>query len=600
MPDDPRAQVMDGSAATREALAVGNLQLAIGHVGRALSVDPGQREWRALLDEIIGRADDPLALAPLAEGGETDLVTAALRAYILAARGDHGAALLLLTQVARARPDVPFLLWGTEWVTALTVAELPLDVAGGIVVHLMRLVTAVPAPAPPDDPRRTTIEHANRILDRFRQLYPQQALFWYVGSMIARRLGQAEAGVALAATAYRLEANFSTCTGLANALRDASRIDEAAARYREALGFEPTDVAAWTDLGDMMLAAGRLREALEAYGRVLAREPTNAWALASTHFARWRQDGDPIAREALLRARAVGGERARVLADAIDRPVPYVNVLPPPRDPSAAGLLEVLEAVQERPRNEGGTVTVSSPQIESPSLLLAWDLALARLDESRLQLELTVEQVQDPDPRRPRGPVDFVLWRFDGVVPEAAVAPPAATVADEVAALAREPFHLELWEPVAQAVGARLGVAAVPDLLAAMVHPPPPEADWPVADWLQRVQLAAALLVAHVEPGWAGSTRRRALVALALGPVDWTVTAAIVALTRLAARDAAIRADVLPLFAALEAVVSATAYTCYAAPLAHCWLQLEPDAATRDRLLAWLARLRDEEAARGD
>jgi hypothetical protein len=75
-----------------------------------------------------------------------------------------------------------------------------------------------------------------------------------------------------------------------------------------------------------------------------------------------------------------------------------------------------------------------------------------------------------------------------------------------------------------------------------MVYPPPAPEDVEPWDWYLRVQVAAALIASHLgdEP-WAESPRRILLEAVLDGPVDWTSTAAVIALLDVARRDEAAR-----------------------------------------------------------
>jgi hypothetical protein len=49
--------------------------------------------------------------------------------------------------------------------------------------------------------------------------------------------------------------------------------------------------------------------------------------------------------------------------------------------------------------------------------------------------------------------------------------------------------------------------------------------------WIWSVQVAAAFVIAQLEADWEGSFRKEALFSLVNGPMDWTVNAAIIALT---------------------------------------------------------------------
>jgi hypothetical protein len=103
-----------------------------------------------------------------------------------------------------------------------------------------------------------------------------------------------------------------------------------------------------------------------------------------------------------------------------------------------------------------------------------------------------------------------------------------------VTRIARTPYHLDRWSELAKQ-DARASNLTPEHALAALVHPPPregPETPW---DFRFRAQVAAALLLAHA------SDRSRAdpvevLSDIVDGPIDWTTSAAIIALLDVARR----------------------------------------------------------------
>jgi tetratricopeptide (TPR) repeat protein len=112
------------------------------------------------------------------------------------------------------------------------------------------------------------------------------------------------------------------------------------------------------------------------------------------------------------------------------------------------------------------------------------------------------------------------------------------------------------------------------------------------AGWVYRVQVAAALVLAHLDGGWEDSLRRKALLSLANGPVDWTVDAALVALSALAREEEDAAAEVVRLFRELRKAAPADGLICYHGALLWCSLRL-PDLEDeerddlRRRLRAW-------------
>src|SRR5207302_749651 len=86
---------------------------------------------------------------------------------------------------------------------------------------------------------------------------------------------------------------------------------------------------------------------------------------------------------------------------------PYVDFLPCPRE---ATLNVARQALQQK--HQIMEVGVSS--MESPSTRLAMELALGL---PRGSMKVGVAQIQTPDPRVPRVPVKYLLWRYEGTDP---------------------------------------------------------------------------------------------------------------------------------------------------------------------------------------
>ena len=103
--------------------------------------NPANHEWLGVLVDIANRSPDPLALVSL-DSGHADFVTAATRAYILAAREQHQEALALVAQVAETRPDISYLQWASWWLQQGNVAQsLAYDfIAGELMSPLLKMV----------------------------------------------------------------------------------------------------------------------------------------------------------------------------------------------------------------------------------------------------------------------------------------------------------------------------------------------------------------------------------------------------------------------------------------------------------------------------
>lgn len=269
----------------------------------------------------------------------------------------------------------------------------------------------------------------------------------------------------------------------------------------------------------------------------------------------------------------------------------FVDYHPGPGDATAHFADETMARAAGDPQGANGdTVTVTVSHLESPSVQTAWRLRMAELGIS-LTLQTFFEAVQSPDPRVPKGQVDFVVWSYEGTTAQPAVGAPDPRAAEAVAAIAAQRYHLPTWGDAAMATARQFGDAWAQHLLATMLHPPPAPDHVHPLDWVPRIQVAAALVVAMTPNGY------RVLQSLALGPVDWCVDAAIVALSELARRNPAALASVEQLFGYLRAQIPKEGFTCYAYPLACTWLRLVPAGDPRAAELdAWRQRiLRGEE-----
>jgi len=580
----------------RQALAENDLGHAVHHLSGALISDPANNEWLGVLHEIIDRAEDPLALVPI-DGGDADFATAAIRAYILAQRGAYQDALSLIVQVAETRPDVPYLQWASWWLQQSGLAQsLPLHfVAGVMATGFLKMVSGCPSPMKEGDPRILNTQIAEYFCGVFRELHPKDSFLYFAGSVLSRRLGKFDEALALAQHAHEIEPSWRTCIGIANAFRDMGRTDDAVVHFRHALTHDPSDLSARLDIGETLLESERWQEAIAAFQECLEREPENLTAKACIHYASYKSSGNPEDRAALVKMRAGGGDNYRAcdLADEIDPPVAYVNYLPRCGDASTNAVRSIFEQMYDNPaEHHGSTVTIKESHIESPSVVAAFHLQM-EMWGPQVGLEWEIGTVQQPDPRVPKAQVDFQLWTFDGVQPRANAAKPDPAVAQEIYELAEEAFHLEYWEPKAKEIAARLGPKALQSLLGMMVHPPrPPDSDWRVLIWVQRVQVAAALIIAYLDSDWEGSQRKRTLYSLLYGPVDWTVDAAIIALGCLARRDAAIRQEVEQAFGWLRGQIATEGFTCFEYPLVSTWLSFGGhDEARKADLEQWQDRV---------
>lgn len=601
MAQDPRQGSPDQDVAlARQALAQRDLKHALHHIGCALTHDPMHRERMQLLSEIIAAAPDPMALVEL--DGDVSFVDAANRSYVLAWMRRWSEAMDLITDVAEIRPDIPYMLWCEWWMSQPGVlASIPLsELISGIVVDILKIASKCPTPIPDDDPRKPTLESGARILSAIRAAHPGEGMLWFGSSMVARRVGATGDALTFAQHAYQIDPSWKSAIGVANALRDGKRLDEAAQWFARARQHDGKDVSAFLDCGDMMLEAERLDDAAKQYEGALAIEEDHPWATASMTYLRYLRNRDPASKLALLRLTEAEpvNHRAKELYGKLDPPRLYVNRLPHPADASANALNDIFEEMYDNPAaHHGSTVKLQLTHVESPSVVAAFWLQM-EMWGPQVGFDYQVDQVQVPDPRLPKTQVPYTLWRWDGTQPRPAVERPDFRTVTTVHGLASEPFALDVWEPLATQAAAKLGgAAAIGPLLATMVFPPrPPNSSWRVLPWVQRAQVAAALIIASSDPHtpWQGSQRQQALYSLLYGPSDWTTSAGIVALGALARRDPTIRAEAIQAFGWLFQQIPKDGFCPWELALVVTWLSFDGlDDVTRRRLEDYKARIFD-------
>lgn len=207
--------------------------------------------------------------------------------------------------------------------------------------------------------------------------------------------------------------------------------------------------------------------------------------------------------------------------------LPYIHYLPEPKEASIQIAAKIADDLEQSPMDGEITVTLSS--LEPPSIRLVFDL-LFRAYNSECRVGWEIERIPEPDPRQSEVP--FRLWEYNETVPRPAVPPPAPELQAACATLALAPFQiLSNWEQAADLIEP-FNEESIPELLAVMVYPPPVQDGIDAWHWLQRIQLAAAQLVAAIEIREGIDPADSQLLWLLQGPIDWSVDAAIIMLTQ--------------------------------------------------------------------
>ncbi len=571
LPDDPDELAYAGDQGehaelAREALQAGDLRRSIYHL--ALVGDPEHKEWLALLDQwIVAAGPRALELVPLYDKeyfttlqasqrlmqtgntpghrmevipvvGKNYHTKVAVHAYILVAQGRIKEGVQLLLQLMQVKPEIPYITWLTRWQNRQDFIDAldPTKVAA----IAMQSIRKYPGNYLFSQEAR---EDLSRYLPLLRTSYlmlaqqPADERFLTTAFAYAAVLRKTGAFEEAAGVARTLPASYQTRVSLAMAEETLGNLEASIAAYREALTFDPNDVAVRNDLGTLYLIQGKLDEALALYEESARLDPTDPYQQAHAHIAYLRYLQAPSSEQLLdLQKLARSQETARKLLYLLQ--VPYAGKLPEPGE-ALINLMRTIKtkrAAGEARMPADGKVKAGLSSLEAPSAHLA---ARRMLDSWGFSFELAVSDVYIPDPRLPLRPVEYQIWRYHEYDPEPAVPAPDPAIAEQISEVAQTPYILLRWYAQAHTLGQRLGEAALRDLLGAMVHPPTTPASWDEWDWITAVQIASALTIASLgdDTAWEGSRRKAALTSLIYGPTDWSGAAALIALAVLAGQN---------------------------------------------------------------
>lgn len=298
-------------ALARRALDEGDIKHAAHHVACALGEDANDDDALAFADDLLSRVDDPLALASLGDG-EASYAIVAFRGLVLARLGELAEAIDLVLQVVAVRPDVDYMAWVERWTRddRALVGIDPIRLAASV-KRLADGLLSSPSAAPYTN---ATFDRVHDWLVELRARLPADSALAMMHAIMLRRAGRLEDALGVARAAHTAGPDYRTAIAVAGACRALRDLDGAVAAFEDASRFDPTDVAAILDVGDIRLEQARFDDALAAYHRALELEPDNAWAVPSALYAEVRL-GRPDARAKLhaYAARNPGNQRAAEL-----------------------------------------------------------------------------------------------------------------------------------------------------------------------------------------------------------------------------------------------------------------------------------------------
>ena len=561
----------------------GELLTAMLYASDALMLFPNAREYLDLVDEIALGAHDPLSVVPVASGA-VHVATAAARARILMMQQNLGDALDLLGAVVDAAPDLAYLDWARRWLQPHVIQSLGFErLFSAVGRPSLRLALAVPVPPRPTDPRLSNLAAGAEIFALLRQQFPNEAPLFYGEALIRRRLGDPGRTMAVASEGVqRFPSEWRMQTAMAMACRDAQRPDESLHYARAAMQLDPEDNSPLHDAAWAFYEAGRAPDAAGLFQELLQRQPDYPGGKAAFHYSRFKAFGSEEDKQALvrLREREWWDEHTRDLANEIDRVQPYYNYLPGPGEATAAGARHVTRELAAVFRCCGRGASIGydliSAFVESPSVALAFDVAIRNLGGAGATLNVEVENVQQPDPRADKAPATFRVWNYDGFKAKKQYPEAHPQAQQGIAYVADQTFRQEIWQSAAQQVAAQSGPDWVHAFMAVLTDPPAPpdHGQFDGFIWTYRCQVATAVVLSHLGP-WESGPGRAAIYSLLYGPSDWVTSAGLIALAWLARANPALRPEAEGVFQWLRGRLPPQGFSCWEAPLVNLWLGLE-------------------------
>jgi tetratricopeptide (TPR) repeat protein len=552
----------------RGELEVGqSLQHGASHLANLLTYDPGNPEWVELLEKYLAAAGpDSESLIP--RGDKLYFGTEAMRAYIWHKQGRLNDAIDLLAQVTHAKSDARYLeAWGLSWLEPPGAIESVPEQAG---LRLFALVlNRFPEARLSPLPRLREMERWARLGERFAGQQRGGGMAVMLRAGLLRKAGLFEEARAIVRAALDRSPDWHSATALGLILREQGDWEEAEKAFRLALRLDPSDLSARLEAGDMFFERQEWQHALGWYEDALGKERRQPWAQPSALFCRWKLTNDERHLRDLVGLAKGQNQRAQQLCYRA-----YGAGLPEPADATANMLRQFRQAIREDPKKAPvGECRLALSCLEAPSNFLAFRLEMEALRHD-LRLAVAVEQVPEPDPRRPIAEGKFVLWKYDGTDASPGLPPPPEDVVRRIGELAAAPFDEMANWAAASRVAEGLGPGRVGEALAVMVWPPPVPEGGSALSWLPRMQRAAAQVAGQVDAGWEGSARREALVSVLLGPQDWATEAAIRVLARLGRENEAFAPDIHDAFQQLADHRPKAGYCCWERTLFRSWLEL--------------------------
>lgn len=585
-------------AAINQALQRQDYTQATKLLGQGLAIEAKREDWLELLESIVKRAPDVYALVELPERpGASELLTLA---YVQALSGHLSNAIRGLFNVAgKMNHPGEHLYWLSRWLRHPGALEsLKVD---SLVDELLRLLKNYPGDQLSEEDE-LKLNALNPGLELVLKRHPNHAKLLWAMSVLARKTQDHDKAITLAERALLLDRRWPLAMNLAYARRQAGDIDGATQAFEMAKKLDPSNISTLIEHALMLCQNERIAQGLLLLEQVLHKEHEHPDAYPIWCYYQHQLQGQEswyldLEHFAQLSPKANTAQRYHEL---MRRERPFERFLPRPEDASIWAVMPLAMELESRkkqglaPPEKGFALQLDD--VEAPSVGIVLDLLCQHYKLPPYEYAISGVK-SSPDPRYPRQSTQLTLWRYDGLFPSTPLPQLETSVRSlQVYALAQRPYHLASWWKMAGLVARELTAMETFTLMPSlMVHipGPVPETLWPW-QWVERVQIAATLIMSRAEQGWDGSVRRQILLDLARGPVDWTVSAALIALSQIAHESRSAQEEILALFEERLDDLERWGWCCFGTCLCVLLLRLPGlGEQSKQRALSWLQTQRD-------
>lgn len=560
----------------RRASSEGDYDHAAFHLAWALAKRPEKKEWLKLLDELIAASEGKLLLLP-AGANQTSYAEEALRAYTAFRAGDINKAVVSICSVTSAKPDSQYIrAWLISWLAS---DEILLKLEEDSLAAMMSALQKYREYYESACSDRNEMKEVLAILDRYLALKKDERFnneyVLYSRVALMRKSGKFEEAISEALKLFKSKPSYLYAICVATAYKNADQSENAIEWYEKALGLAQNNNAALLDIGDLHLRNGKIEAALKAYEKALELDPSDHWALPSIYYCRFKLNSDESWLRKLEQLENSGSNRAYDLLNLLR---PYTGYLPEAQEATASLLKQLLASGNKNSKIK--SIAVSA--LEAPSCFLAVNMQLEHMGFAKIE-GITVLEIQNPDPRLPVNGAGNLLWSYDGTIAIPVKRPYSEKVRDAVLKLASQAYDYRYNWIEAKKTSEALSKEPLESWLGVMLEPPAPaEAEakntndcMMMLNWLRRVQLASAYVIANSDDGienWLDSPAKRLLFEIIRGPIDWTVDSAVIALSRVAQERPECRDAIRKLYLELLERTPEKGYSCFLYPLLYNWL----------------------------